>query len=98
MQFLCQFVNARRLGLPAAICEEDEGYVLGLEELQGGGCARNRIMRAEEDAIYAVEVLEDRGVGNSSTTYSKAKAKSGMGVPGVEDWRNWRRECGRMRD
>jgi hypothetical protein len=39
--------------LAAAIGEEDEGDVVGLEVCQGAVCAWERVGAAKEDAIYA---------------------------------------------
>lgn len=42
---------------PTAIGEEDEGDASGLQQLEGFGCARQRVCGSEEDAVNAVAVL-----------------------------------------
>jgi hypothetical protein len=57
MQFRGYLRDSFRFGLPTSVGEEYEWYILGLEEFEGIGGARDRVMGSKEDAINTVLVL-----------------------------------------
>ena len=63
-----EVAHALGFGFAAAVGEEDEGDVGGLEEAEGGGRAGDGVGHVQEDAVDAVEVLAGwigaRGRGN----------------------------------